>query len=712
MGLCGSGLAAQQSAQWSVAPTRLAEGESVTVNGSFDEPAWQRAAVLGKLTQVEPVEGASPSQPTRVRVAYDSESLYFAIECFDDPSEVRARIMTRDERLDPDDRVELWFDTYDTRRFAFWFQIGAAGSKGDGLISAGGSRFNKRWDGIWYGKSRLTGSGWQAEVALPFETVGFREGHSTWGFNFRRRKRAAGEDLRWASPLVAYRFFDLAVGGKLTGLVGMQQGLGLDVVPYVKVNASRDRAQRSSFTRDGDVGLDATYKITPSLNFMVTLNTDFAETEVDERRVNLTRFPLLFPEKRDFFLQDAGLFEFGKPTGYRRSADTMPFFSRRIGIDADGRAVPILGGMKVTGRAGDWNIGTLGVVQDATAVDREKALGVSRVSYNVGRESSVGMIATGGRPVGSGDAATVGGDFQLKDSRFFGPGHSAALWGYWMASQNDGPGDGAAYGVLASTRSRSWSHRLSFDAVGSNFSPELGFVRRAGIKTYAGETEYTWRSGDFVRKIEMNFRPKLVRTTGNGKDSWDLPLRWCELEFASQDRISLQSERSFERIPDFEIRPGLTVAGGDYTSTRHQASLNTSTARPLSLQLFGEYGDFFSGTLARWSVEPTLFASRYVRLSAQYGHYKARLDEGRFTTRVTEGRVDFTFSPDLSWRSLVQYDSDSKDMTVQSRVRWIVEPGQDLFLLVVYGWNRPFLGAPLIPTTQDLALKFAYTLRF
>ena len=693
--------------------TRLEPGESIKVDGSLDESVWERSSELGSLTQVEPVEGDAPSRETRVRIAYGAEQIYLAVECFDDPSEVRARIMTRDARLDPDDRVELWFDTYDTRRFAFWFQIGAAGSKGDGLISAGGSRFNKRWDGIWYGRSRLTPNGWQAEIGLPFETLGFREGHSTWGFNFRRRRRASGEDMRWATPLIAYRFFDLGVGGKLTGLYGMEQGLGFDVVPYVKMGSSRDRAERSSFSTKGDIGFDATYRLTPSLNMMVTVNTDFAETEVDERRVNLTRFPLLFPEKRDFFLQDAGLFEFGKPSGYRQSSDTMPFFSRRIGIDANGEAVPVLGGVKVTGRAGDWNIGTLGVVQEATDVDREKTLGVGRVSYNLGRESAVGVIATGGRPVGRGDAGTFGADLQLKDSRFFGPGHSASLWGYWMASENAGPsGDGVAYGLLARTRSRSWSHRLSFDAITPNFSPELGFVRRTGIKTYGAETEFTWRSGGAIRRIESSLRPKMVRTTGNAKDSWELPLRWCEIEFASLDRLTLSSEREFERVPDFELRPGLTVTGGDYTTTRHRASFETSTARALSVELSGGVGDFYSGSLVRWSVEPKLIANEYFQVSAEYGHYKARLNEGRFTTRVSEGRVDVNFSPDVSWRSLVQYDSDSKDMTVQSRLRWIVEPGQDLFLLVVYGWNRPLVGGSMIPTTQDLALKFAHTLRF
>ena len=313
----------------SVAPTRLAEGTTITIDGVLDEPAWRTATQLGRLTQVEPVAGAAaPNQPTTVRLAYDRDYLYIALWCDEEPGLVRARLMDRDANLDPDDRVEFWIDPFNAQRFAYWFQIGAGGSRGDALVSDGGSRFNKRWDGIWYGRSRVTKRGWQAEVAVPFKTLGFRAGTTTWGFNLRRERRAAAENLRWASPDRAYFFFNIAVGGELTGLTGMDQGIGLDVVPYAKLSSSRDRRVDKHTSRTGDFGLDLSYRITPSLGFLLTYNTDFAETEVDERRVNLTRFPLFFPEKRDFFLQDSDLFEFGIPSGFRGRPRVVPFFSR------------------------------------------------------------------------------------------------------------------------------------------------------------------------------------------------------------------------------------------------------------------------------------------------------------------------------------------------------------------------------------------------
>lgn len=694
-----------------VAPTRLEEGEEITIDGEFAEEVWGRAVMLGDLTQVQPVEGAEPTHPTTVWLAYDKDYLFVGIRCADVPGEINARLMQRDANLDPDDRVELWVDTFGTRRFGYWFQIGAGGSRGDALLADGGNRFNKRWDGIWYGVARVTDKGWQAEIALPFKTLGFDRDATAWGFNLRRLRKESNEEMRWAFPLVGNRFFNLAVGGSLVGIEGVEQGVGLDVIPYVRASASRDRAVDRHTSRTGDFGIDLDYNLTPSLNLLLTYNTDFAETEVDDRQINLSRFPLFFPEKRDFFLQDAGQFEFGAPSGGPRR---LAFFSRRIGLDANGDPNPVLGGVKVTGRVGDSNVGVLGSLLDETVDDAEKVVGVARFSQNVGEESSVGVIATGGRPIGSGDAATYGADFRLSNSQFLGPGRSASLWGYWMASDNAGSmGDGAAYGTLLQLRTGNWEQDLSFDAIDRGFSPELGFVSRTGIRRYAGETEYTWRGeGDWIQTLEFALRPSFLTRTGNRVDSWDVPLRYFDLELPGGDQFQLSVERSFERVPTFNVGRGVMVAAGDYSMTRHFVNILSTDRRALSADFRLETGDFFSGNLTRWSFSPKLIPNRYFQLSGSYEQFRVRLDEGRFNTHVTEGRLDLTFSPDISWRNLVQYDSDSKDLSVQSRFHWILEPGQDLFLLAVYGWNRAMPGEPLVPTNQDVTLKFSYTVRF
>ena len=714
--LFSAGLPAQQSESHSPAiePYRLAEGEKPKIDGLFDERLWRRAPAIGEFTQVEPVEGNLPTHETEVRVCYDSQYLYMSIRCDDDPAEVRGRLQARDANLDPDDRVEWWIDTFHDQRFAYWFQIGAGGSRGDALISGNGDRFNKSWDGIWYGRSRRTPQGWQAEVALPFKTLAFKENGKTWGFNVRRIRKASRETMRWAWPTVAYRFFRVSRGGMLRGLKGMKQGIGLDVVPYVKGSARRDRRLRKHWTRTGDFGLDVGYRLSPELRVVLTYNTDFAETEVDSRRVNLERFALFFPEKRDFFLADAGLFEFGLPSGGGSGGTVpVPFFSRRIGLDDDGNATPLLFGSKLVGRVKDFNIGVLGVVTDE-GVDAEKALGVARLSYNVGPESSIGMIATGGRPTGEGDASTFGADFKFGDGEFFGHGESLYVYGFLLGTANAGPGgDGLSAGARAEYRNREWSHRVTLQSTEEDFDPLLGFVRRRGQRQYLLQSSYTHRGSGFLREIGARFSP-IIRTFENSTtESWVIPLTWLDLEFASDDEISVQSMRRFERIPEaFTLRDLATVRRGEYTTTRHVVRAETSSKRVLALEGRLEFGDLYDGDLFQWEVEATLRPSPSLEIAGEFEEFRVDLPTGSFTTQVTEGRFDYHFSPEASLRNLVQYDTASKELTLQSRMRWILEPGRDLFLLAVLGWEKADHESPFVPTTQDATIKLVYTQRF
>lgn len=698
---------------------RLPPGQRIVVDGRLAEPAWQHAVALGSLTQVDPFEGEAPSQRTEVRLCYDRDYLYLSMVCFEEPGEVRDRLMDRDARLDPDDRVEWWIDTFGTQRFGYWFQIGAGGSKGDALLSDAGSRFNKSWDGIWYGRARVTERGWEAEVALPFKTLAFADGVSEWGFNVRRLRKANDEETRWASPQVGTRFFAMDEGGLLRGLQGMRHGHGLDVVPYVKGSLRRQRSQRRHFNRLGDAGLDLNYRITPALNYRLTYNTDFAETEVDERQVNLTRFPLFFPEKRDFFLEDAGLFEFG-PSGI--SSLARPFFSRRIGRDSAGRAVPILLGNKLTGRLGDWSVGALQVWQDehidlADEVQDDRNLGVLRVSRALGGEGAVGLIGTVGQPEGEQRSATVGADFHLAAVDSLGPGQRLDLRGYYQQTQNEGPGgDGASYGLEMSYTSARWNLTLSDLHVEDGYQPKLGFVRRRGIRRHRVEARYTWRNPDgesLLRSYSARIAPTVTTIERGTKDSWAVPLQPLQLRFKSDDRIEYEIHRIYERLrEDFEISPGVVVPVGDYTVTNHFFEFETAERREFRVALNARVGDFYDGNLTSWGIRPTWLPNEYLRLAAGYAQNRVRLDGGNFSTNLYNARVELSFDPRVSWKSLAQYDTESKGLSLQSRLHWILEPGRELYLVGLQGWQRARHSAPLVPDQQELALKLGYTLRF
>ena len=706
--------------------TRVPDGSKIEVDGVLDEALWESAARLGPLTSTEPIDGAQPTHPTEVRMACDSENLYVGIICHDEPGDVRALQRQRDVYVRYDDEVQFWFDTFNDQRFAFWFQLSAGGARGDALISDSGSSFNKDWDGIWYGRTKTTTEGWQAEVVLPLKTLAFDVEATRWGFNFRRKRVANGEDSRWASPSVAYRFFALEEGGALVGLSDLQQGHGLDVVPYTKLGYGKDRGLGETWT-ETEAGIDLTWRPTPSMNIRLTSNTDFAETEIDDRQVNLTRFPLFFPEKRDFFLEDVGVFQFG-PSSSRFShrgggggsrGGLMAFYSRTIGRNSeDGTPVPLLAGLKLTGRAGDWNVGVLETLQDSTDLDgseiSEQSLGVVRLSRNLGGENAAGVLFTHGRPDGEGDAMTAGADFRFGSSRFFGAGHSGSLWGYFLATENDGAESARAFGLKANARSATWDHTLDLTRIEDGFDPKLGFVRRTGVDHHKYSAEFTHRGteGDMFRSVRASISPHNDQDLVGEEDLLQVPFKWLDLEFWSEDSISIETKREFDVLDaGFDLSDEIFVNPGEFAMTRHTLQLDSNERRGIMGYMQVEWGDYYSGDILRTRISPVLLPSALFKWSLSYDDIRIDLEEGDLHTQVVSTDLDFSFDPDLSWQNTAQFDTASEDLSFQSRLHWIVEPGQDMYLVALSGWDRTGRES-FARTASEVALKLTYTWRF
>ena len=680
------------------------------IDGFFQESIWKKAASIGPLVQVSPLEGGKPSRPTDVRIFRSKNALYLGIRCLDDPAVVRGRLMARDANLDPDDRVEFWIDTFGDHRFGYWFQLGAGGSKGDALLSDKGSSFNKNWDGIWEGRVKRSSHGWQAEVRIPFKSLSFGDG-VTWGFNFRRLRKESNERDRWANPKRGFPFFQLTEGGILCGFRDLSQGLGLDVIPYVKVSSRRERGEADRRTSLGRIGGDLRYRLTPSLNLVGTFHTDFAETEVDLRRVNLTRFPLFFPEKRDFFLEDAGLFEFGPPD---RRRQTIPFFSRRIGRNKEGKEVPLQAGGKLSGQFGPWSLGVLGTLTKEHSGLPSRGQAVIRLQRTLGDSLTLGGIYTGGRSEETGGAATYGLDLAYENSRSFGAGRTLKVWAYAMGTTLDGEGgEGQAFGLSSSFRTRDWAHRFWVHEVGRDFDPELGFVRRRGVRTYRYQARYQTQFQGAVKEINFRLAPTYTTKSDGSPDTWSVPLRWFGLEFASGDVLEFEIHRIFERIDeDFEIVDGVFVPRGDYTVTRHFLTFESADKRPLSLNLELGIGEFYDGHSVSWSVESLFLLSSFLQISGSFQEDNVHLAEASFVTEQASARVDCQFSPDLSWRNLLQYDTESRNLSFQSRVRWIMKPGKEFFFVVTTGWDRPEGRDAFLPTDSNFTAKVLGTLRF
>ena len=334
------------------------------IDGFVNDDVWRSAASISDFYQREPVPGDPVSQPTEFLFLFDHNNIYVAIRCSDEPGGITAKELARDVSLGEDDRIQVIFDTFLDGRNGYWFQIGPRGSIGDGLVSENGKTFNKSWDGLWDGKARITDTGWEAEMIIPFKTMGFKKGNDTWGLKLIRYIKRKSEMSTWPETSLNGEKFSVSDGGRITGLTGITQGIGLDLIPYLTGGFSRKENSDPDPVLDG--GIDAFYQITPSLKAAVTINTDFAQTEVDEKQINLTRFSLYFPEKRDFFLDGSSYFTFGINGDDDNPQKTamIPFFSRRIGLDSSGNPVPINYGGKFTGKAGKFNIGMLHIKDD------------------------------------------------------------------------------------------------------------------------------------------------------------------------------------------------------------------------------------------------------------------------------------------------------------------------------------------------------------
>jgi len=692
----------------SYAPLRIADpAQRPKLDGFLDEPIWSEAPVLSDLRQAEPVEGSQPSERTEVRIVYDEKTLFIGVLCHDrDPATIRATVMERDASQQPDDSIAILLDTFHDRRNAFYFQMSAAGGMRDALVAKNGAEFNVQWDGIWDGRARVTAEGWVAEIAIPFATLSFRKDETTWGFNVQRVIRRDLEFVRWATPVSRIDFDSVANAGTLTGLTGMQQSLGVDFVPFVVGKHVNQRATDRTYS-NGDAGFDLYWHMTPNFKLSLSANTDFAETEVDDRQVNLTRFPLFFPEKRRFFLEDANNFVFGN------SEDTsvLPYFSRRIGLDANGQEVPILGAAKLTGRTDDYSIGLMNVeTDDLHDLDRQN-LTVGRYEQNLFDQSTAGVIFTHGDPTGATQSSTYGVDYNYRTDQFLGDRNLRA-GGWFLKTDTDGvTGDDEAYDARISYPNDEVEAGFEYLVVGKSFDPLLGFVERTGIKQYTWQAAYNPRLTGPVRQIFFEVEPTLITDMSNETETSEIRIRPFGFMTQVGDEGYLRIRRVYDHVDaDFDIVPGVTIPADGYHFTRYGANFESSSGRPFTLTADVESGHFYGGHETSYLGGLALRPDAHVVGSVEFEDDVGRLPGGDFDVRVTRVKLDILFSPQLVWSNFIQHDTESNDLGLNSRLWWILEPGSNLYLVLNQGWF--YSPDRFAPTDTELTVKVGYTLRF
>lgn len=680
------------------------------LDGRLDDPAWARAAVLSEFTQADPHEGAAPSEKTVVSLLYDTDYLYLGIRAFDSaPEQIVAKERQRDIQMDGDDTIAIALDPFHERRRGYYFQINPLANRLDGLISPDTNTDEGRlvpnfdWDGIWYAEAVMDEQGWTAEVAIPMKTVSFDPANDTWGFNIERFIARKNETIRWTAASRNKRVVAMGDAGQLTGLVGLHEGLGLDVVPYAKFKGLREEpgaGERFIFKPGGDL----TYKVTPSVTATLTVNTDFAEAEVDQRKVNLTRFPLLFQEKRRFFLQDANYFQFG---GLQTTL--IPFFSRRIGLGADRTPIDLLAGLKMTGQVGRTTFGLLNIQTDDTGGLHSKNLTVGRATVRLLEESAIGVIATNGDPLNNNKENHLGGvDFTYKSSKFLGSSQVLEAHGYLMRSESDGL-SGNAFGGRLLYPNFTWDAGVIFDQIDTHFNPALGFLEQQGIRDYQGWVGRRWQP-PMLYAIQLQASGSMRTTLDNRvvQSEFDLPT----LIFETKARDTLSFAPLFVReqfFEPFDLVPGVVIPPGDYHYVQYHVLAETAKTRSVSGIVHVDTGEYLKGrrtnleTFLTWRPDP-LF-----NLSGEYSQSKIAIPTGKFTVHIARLHLNFSFTRNLSWNLVQQYDNVSNAYGVNSRIRWAIQPGSDLFL--VFNHNADTADA-WRATSSNLSAKIVWTIRF
>jgi hypothetical protein len=701
---------------------------SITLDGKLDEPAWAQAHSF-TLTQQAPLPGKPTPFKTEVRVLVSKDAIYFGFTCHDpNPKAIAIHTERRDGDVTGDDTVSIVLDTYGDRRTGYFFQINAAGTRVDGLIS-GPESASLDWDGIWDARTARTSDGWTAEIVIPSRTLSFTPGLNRWGLNVERFIPRGGRTwLRWSSPTLDSFVYDLSRAGELDGVGGLEQGKGLEITPYA-TGKTKEFYGVSPRAWQGAVGGDVTWKITPQLVSVFTVNTDFAETEVDSRQINLTRFPLFFPEKRAFFLEGANQYTFGIGLGEQ----FIPFFSRNVGL-LDGAQIPLNGGVKLNGRIGRWNVAFLDVqtretivpiqvVQDLalpSGVVQSTNLLASRVSYDFNDNLRVGTIITNGDPEALRQNTLVGFDAVWRTSKF--RGNKNLLLGAWTATtQGDVPhGHKTAWGARIDYPNDLFDCSAQTNQYGEGFDPLLGFLPRPGTRQTDVGCAFQPRpskDGPFRWIRQEFFENEYSRVTDPQGilESWEYFMAPINVRMETGDRFELNWDPHGEiLLAPFEVAPGVVIPIGSYQFNRWRAEAQTSPHRPLQFGNTTWFGEFYDGHLTQ--------QINYVKWTSPKGRFQLQVDtendfahmpEGNFQQKLWQFQGAYAWNPNLIFTTFIQYDTDSNSLGTNNRLRWTIKPGNDLFIIWNRNWQK-IITSPtlsLVPESDLIAIKLRWTFR-
>lgn len=672
--LCAAWLSTDAVAD-SLAITRIEQ--TPRIDGRLDDAAWLDAARIEPLTQVTPDQGAPGSQATQVWIAFDSDALYVAVRAAAAVAEIRATTMQRDDSFDADDTITIVLDPFDRRLNGYAFSVNPLGARTEALLSRD-LEPQYEWDAVWDAAAFIGQDYWSVEIRVPFKSLSFDAQQTAWAFNIERVLRKHNEVQRWRGASMQYEVTTLSAAGRITGIDAIRASSNLDLTPSLVVRRFRDFEGK---TRSRvEPSLDATWRVRPALHATLTVNTDFAEAEIDKPQSNYTRFPLFVPEQRDFFLADAAYFSFADI-----QVSPLPFFSRRIGLDEEGNPVDIDYGAKLAGREGPWVLAALHAHTAATDTVPEKDLSVARIARQFG-ESTVGVIGTHGDPRSVGNANLMGVDFNYLNSNFR-PDTQLAAHAWLLRTDSDAAfATDIAGGVALKFPNDPLWVQVSAEHYGDDFDPALGFVERTGIRKYEAFAS---------RRMHVPYRMGWIETRDvyiEAEGLWvtDSRDRFDSYEFETPVIVALaDGSKAIAEIglnrqiisDEFDVADDVSVQPGDYREWRRYVELSSSPAYPVNAVLHYDGGGYYGGSLDTVAAETYWRPSPHWRVSLGYEFSALRLPQGDADTHLASMRVDWFWSTRLSWSNTAQYESESDRFGLHSRLRWILPGDNDFFLV-------------------------------
>jgi hypothetical protein len=708
----------------------------ISIDGYLADKDWERTTFQSHFLQREPVYGQEPSEETQVALLRDDDYLYLGIKCYDSSSpDIIANEMRRDAHIDSDDYFEIVFDTFHDQRNGYYFIINPNGVKRDATLGDEGISFNPNWDGIWDCQTQISDEGWFAEIAIPWKTLRFdSKRDSLWGINFARMIRRKNEHVFWqliSRDAGRSGLFRLSQAGDLYGLSNLQSGGTIEFLPYLLGGLSKDTEINSSFNQVKEVGLDATFAITSNMNLKLSWNTDFAQVESDQERVNLTRFSLYFPEKREFFLDGADIFNFGSVSRRRSggvSGNINLFYSRSIGI-LEGHQQPIMGGMKLLGKIGSFQFGFLNMqTEDFEAIEEDEDTeedvnvkyrganySVFRIKKDIFTRSSIGVMLLNKHHSNSQYYNRSGGIdaiFPLTD-RFTISGNIAATTD--LISKSIGINDRNLAGTFAlDYKSDLWDFKVSHLSIQENFNAEMGFIRRTNIRKTSTELEYTPRpkSKTSIRQYKYEFQYEYLTNQRNRLLENGIRALF-RIEFQNSSRVEIGFNHNSEYIDEeWEVRENLFIPVGTYRGWESYASVMTDESKDLSTRTFIGYGNYYTGN--RLGIQPSFILKNFLKFRADIdlGYDHVKLPDGSFDIRTLGCRIYYFFSTNLYVKAYLQWKDDKKandgNRIALSNIlfRWIYKPGSNIYLVYNEGWNiGPFVSQM---SNRSVFLKFNY----